>query len=118
MTQLIDFYFNRYNLGIPVLHRPTFENHLRNGLHLEDEGFGGVVLLVCAIGARFSLDKRVLVERELVPDGEEQKMWQSAGWKWFSKVQTSHKAMGLSPPRLFDLQIFCVSIPYFACNDC
>ena len=97
-------------MGIPILHRPTFETHLKNGLHLEDQSFGGVVLLVCAVGARFSVDKRVLDERELAPEDEEQKVWQSAGWKWFYKVQTSHKAMGLYPPRLFDLQIFCVRI--------
>lgn len=113
MTELISHYFDRYNLGIPVLHRPTFDNHLKNGLHLEDEGFGGVVLLVCAIGSRFSFDKRVLVDRELASDGEEQKTWQSAGWRWFSKVQTSQRAMSMSTPRLFDLQIFCVSVFYF-----
>ena len=84
---------------LPLLHRPTFEQSVREGLHLRDEGFGSTVLLVCANGARFTDDARVLLDGAEVP--------QSAGWKWFQQVQMVRKSL-LAPPRLYDLQIYAV----------
>ena len=58
-------------------------------MHLEDEGFAALLLLVCAVGAKLSPDPRVLA------DGTDN--WHSAGWRekvcvivwperWFTSV--------------------------------
>ncbi|KAE9408799.1 hypothetical protein BT96DRAFT_932552 [Gymnopus androsaceus JB14] len=60
------------NLILPLLHRPTFENGIADGFHQHDPFFGGTVLLVCAIGARYCDDPRVFSEGPSVPS--------SAGW--------------------------------------
>ena len=103
LWHLFECYFKHLNMILPVLHRPTFEKNVRDGLHLTDESFGGVVLLVCAVGARTSDDPRVLIENN---DGR----WVSAGWDWFSQVQTAQKAL-VSTSRLYDLQTYCVRAP-------
>ena len=100
MISLIDCYFMELSIHFPLLHRPTFEGCVESALHLEDEGFASLLLLVCAIGARFSYDKRVLSE------GTDN--WHSAGWKWFSLVAQHRKAINLRLPRLYDIQIPCV----------
>ena len=51
---LVALYFTHMNDLLPLLHRPTFEAAVRDGVHLHDEGFGSTVLLVCANGARFA----------------------------------------------------------------
>ena len=103
LAELIDLYFVNMNDYMPLLHRPTFEQGVREHLHLHDEGFGSTVLLVCANAARFTQDPRVLLEDNRIP--------QSAGWKWFQQVQMVRKSL-LAPPRLYDLQIYAVSAPH------
>jgi hypothetical protein len=96
MAELIDLYFNHTNIFIPILHRPTLDKGIADGLHLKDAGFSEVVLLVCAIGSRRSNDPQVFL-----PDvGSEL----SAGWKWFDQTRTTRKPM-LAAPCLHDLQI-------------
>ncbi|KAI0028750.1 fungal-specific transcription factor domain-containing protein [Vararia minispora EC-137] len=107
LARLVDAYFENINLLLPVLHRPTFEKELRIGLHLHQEAFGAVVLLVCANGARFLDDRRVLLETE------DEETCLSAGWKWFSQVQISKKIL-ISTARLHDLQIFCLASVYLS----
>lgn len=99
LEKLVDLYFQNMNVFSPLLHRPTFEQGIKEGLHLHDEGFGSTVLLVCANGSRFTHDPRVLLEDNQIP--------QSAGWKWFQQVQMVRKSL-LAPPRLYDLQIYAV----------
>ena len=120
LAHLIELYFNQYNVMMPLLHQQTFEGHLRAGLHLTDEAFGSVVLLACAIGSRFSQDTRVLLEEEIIMNGNapEQKTWQSAGWRWYRQVQTTRKVMIMSPTRTFDLQICAVSASTALCAAC
>ncbi|PCH39377.1 hypothetical protein WOLCODRAFT_29517 [Wolfiporia cocos MD-104 SS10] len=101
MSTLIDLYFARVNAYTPLLHRPTFEANIKDGLHLQDEGFGSTVLLVCAIGARFSDDSRVFLTN--FHDNT-----LSCGWEWFKQVQMIRKSL-LAPPRLYDLQTFCLT---------
>lgn len=103
MTDLVDLYFTKINLFLPLLHRPSFERSIAEGLHLNDDGFGGTVLLVCANGSRFSEDRRVVLE------GEES--FHSAGWKWFEQVHVVKKSL-LSPPSLHDLQYYCLSVQF------
>ncbi|EKM58711.1 uncharacterized protein PHACADRAFT_253202 [Phanerochaete carnosa HHB-10118-sp] len=100
MTHLIDRYFARMNVQIPLLHRPTFEKGIVDSLHRRDEGFGSTVLLVCALGARWSDDPRVILPG--TGSGH------SAGWEWFRQVQWVRRSL-LSPPRLYDLQICCLT---------
>lgn len=87
------------NAFLPLLHRPMFEKSLTNNLHLRDDGFGAVVLLVAAVGARFSDDPRVAL-----PGTD---AMYSAGWAWFNQVQMVRRSL-FSPPSLYDLQIYCV----------
>ncbi|KAI9000492.1 fungal-specific transcription factor domain-containing protein [Trametes punicea] len=103
MKELVDLYFEHMNCYMPLLHRPSFEQAIKDGLHLHDEGFGSTVLLVCANGSRFTDDPRVLLE------GTDTK--QSSGWKWFQQVQMVRKSL-LAPPRLYDLQIYALTASF------
>ncbi|KAF9526547.1 fungal-specific transcription factor domain-containing protein [Crepidotus variabilis] len=79
MNSLIGLYFTNMNPYMPLLHRPSFEQLVTQGLHRTDRAFGATVLLVCAIGAKYSDDVRVLV------DGTDS--WLSAGWKYHQQVK-------------------------------
>ncbi|KAI0326454.1 hypothetical protein GY45DRAFT_1258946 [Cubamyces sp. BRFM 1775] len=103
MEELVDLYFKHMNCYMPLLHRPSFEQGIKEGLHLHDEGFGSTVLLVCANGSRFTNDPRVLL------DGYD--TTQSSGWKWFQQVQMVRKSL-LAPPRLYDLQIYALTASF------
>lgn len=96
---LIALYFDCVNLHLPLLHRPTFEKWVEEGLHHTDENFTPVYLLVCAVGARHSNDPRAKLEGI--------NSYHSCGWKWFDQVQMIKRAM-ISPPTLFDIQSYCV----------
>ena len=124
---------------MPVLHRPTLERAIKEGRHKREEDYANVVLLVCALGARWCTDRTVLLgvgddegrltaqERknrgvvemqDVGPDsiqddfwreGEDDEEWHSAGWKWFKQVRFGRKAL-YGPPNVLDLQIACVSL--------
>ena len=100
LDTLVELFFRKVNDLLPLLHEPTFKNDIRDGLHRRDGGFGAVVLLVCAGGARYSSDSRVLL------DGSDD--WRSPGWKWFHAVEDRRK-LSLAPAQLYDLQICAVS---------
>ncbi|KAH9025471.1 hypothetical protein EDB85DRAFT_2149808 [Lactarius pseudohatsudake] len=85
IDQLVDLYFSRINLFLPLLHRPTFERHLRDGLHFRDQAFASVLLCLCACASRYSDDPRVLLEGSTA--------WHSSGWKWFSQVQMLRRSL-------------------------
>ena len=101
MLQLVDLYFVNFNTSMPLLHRPTFLKGITQGLHLIDAGFGATVLLVCALGAKFSDDPVVLLDSS--------RSTHSSGWKWFHPVQAARRAIRLAHATLYDLQIACVS---------
>ncbi|TBU24956.1 fungal-specific transcription factor domain-containing protein [Dichomitus squalens] len=92
MHELIDAYFNRLNIYLALLHRPTFERDVKNGLHLRDRGFGAVLLLVCAIGSGLLLDSSHIQSHGPPP-----------GYHWFELVSTTDFSL-LARPRLYDLQ--------------
>ena len=114
-----------FNIYLPLLHEPLFLAAIAEGLHLRDYDLGCVVLLVCALGARFCDDPRVLLEEEEeepvadgnededMEDGEGKKPkvrrtgWHSAGWKYFRQVKMCRREFG-TPVTVFDLQIACV----------
>ena len=103
LYSLVDLYFSQINLFLPLLHRPTFEKSINAGLHWKDSRFGEILLLVCALGSKYSEDSRTLLD--------DSSSYLSAGWKWFSQVQMVQKSF-LIPPTLCDLQFHCVSSSY------
>ncbi|PCH38603.1 hypothetical protein WOLCODRAFT_97393, partial [Wolfiporia cocos MD-104 SS10] len=104
MHTLIDLYFVKVNTHVPLLHRPTFEAEISDGLHLRNPKFGATVLAVCALGARFSEDPRVYL------DGYEDDPL-SRGWKWFNSAQTIQQPW-LCLPNLYYIQLCCLMIQF------
>ncbi|KAJ7442286.1 fungal-specific transcription factor domain-containing protein [Mycena latifolia] len=102
-ASLVDLYFTHVNLLIPLLHRPIFVRDLASGLHLTNDGFAATLLLVCAIGSRFSSDPRVLL------DGTDN--LHSCGWRWFEQLQLMRDPLG-PPPCLYDLQFNALSVVF------
>jgi hypothetical protein len=100
MKELVDLYFTQVNMLLPLLHRPTFEKGIADELHLTNDGFGSTVLLVCAIGSRYSNDPRIFLDD--VDNSH------SSGWKWFEQVHLVRRSF-LTAPQLYDLQLYCVS---------
>jgi heme/copper-type cytochrome/quinol oxidase subunit 3 len=95
---LVDLYFLHRNLYFPVLHRPTFERSIADGLHTRDPSFGVVVLLVCAIGSRFSNDVRVQ------PRGAEPLR---CGWEFFDQLPFNLDYL-FETPTIYQLQYYWV----------
>ncbi|KAJ7175432.1 fungal-specific transcription factor domain-containing protein, partial [Mycena filopes] len=79
ITSLVQVYFATVHPTFPILHRPSFERPLSEGLHLTDHDFGGLLLAVLAVASRYSDDPRVLVE------GDDTSL--SAGWKYANQIQ-------------------------------
>ncbi|KAI0260433.1 fungal-specific transcription factor domain-containing protein [Gloeopeniophorella convolvens] len=100
IRHLVDLYFLRINLFLPLLHRQTFERNIREGLHERDEAFGSVLLCVCACASRYSVDPRVLLE--------DSKAWHSSGWKWFAQVQMLRRSL-VGPTSLHDVQMYALA---------
>lgn len=96
LADLTDLFFENINNYYPLMHRPTFDQDIQNGLHFRDEGFGSVVLLMCAVASRFSDDPRVFLA-----DSDSS---HSCGWKYFTQVQMVRRSL-LAAPRLYDLQL-------------
>ncbi len=118
--ELLSIYFSDMNVSTPVLHQPSFERDVKDGLHLRDEGFGSVLLLVCANAAKKSKDPRVLLEEERIkndsirngsiPETEDNHItYHSAGCKWFEQVQSTKLGISFRPPTLYDMQVAYVS---------
>ena len=107
MDRLVDLYFKRINLFLPILHRPSFENLLSQGYHLRDPAFGTCVLLVCAVAARHSDDPRVLLDEEIGLD-----TWLSSGWKYFVQIPVTRRYL-LERVSSYDLHYYCVCANIF-----
>ncbi|KAH8831597.1 hypothetical protein DL96DRAFT_1588376, partial [Flagelloscypha sp. PMI_526] len=96
---------------LPLLHQPTFERQVSEGLHFHDRWFGQCVLAVCSNGSRYCDDERVLLE------GASPELAKfSAGHKYFSQIDLSlcihrsfNRAMSVS---IYELQTCCVSIKH------
>jgi hypothetical protein len=101
---LIDAYMRRINNFYPLLHRPTFERLVVDRVHERDPSFGAVLLMVCAHGARYVSDPRVMVR-----GGSEA----SAGWPYFIQVQIWNRNL-LHQPRLYDVQLYCLAALFSA----
>ena len=85
---------------MPVLHRPTFMAMVQSRLYERDQNFGGIVLIVCACGARRSQDPRAWATD--VPN--------SAGWHFYRQVHGMPRPLA-EPKSLLRLQLYAVSCP-------
>ncbi|KAJ7158966.1 fungal-specific transcription factor domain-containing protein [Mycena crocata] len=111
LPALVELYFAHINnLFFPLLHRPTFERALAAQLHLQDEGFAGTLLLVCALGARYSSDPRVCPSGASDVAGMGKEM---AGYDWFAQVKLPGAGQPLvRQPSLYELQCYCLAVQY------
>src|SRR6266478_7452606 len=89
LWSLIDLYFREVNILFPLLHRPTFQRQVAEGLHLRSLMFGNTVLLVCALGSKFSDDLRVVVKGSGTTA--------SAGHQWYGQVNYSKSSFHKKP---------------------
>lgn len=120
MLSLVSLYLVSVNIFFPIIHAPTFQQAIAEGVHFRDQHFGATVLLVCAIGSRYSTDPRVLH----VPDSElsscvakfsvrvdhthvQSPLIQCSGHQWFAQVRTLRQSL-LEVPSLYELQQCCV----------
>ena len=94
-------YFAHEHLIRPILHRPTFEAMVKARVHEKDQYFGGLVLMVCACGSRWSNDPRTRTKDD---------MPNSAGWLYYEQVHRLQRPMN-EPVSLVRLQLYNVSEP-------
>lgn len=101
VASLVDSYFLHSNIYYPVLHRPTFQRLLNQELHQHDRDFGCLLLVVCAIGARFSDHPYV---SDITAGSTNNCMTH-----WLSQTREVMKKPFTSPATLFEVQYYCVS---------
>lgn len=101
IASMVDSYFTHSNLYFPVLHRPTFQRLLDQNLHRRDYEFGSLLLVVCAIGARFSDHPYVSGIPHDSPD--------SCMARWLSQTRQVMRKPFTSTATLFEVQYYCVS---------
>ncbi|KAJ7610455.1 fungal-specific transcription factor domain-containing protein [Roridomyces roridus] len=109
---LIRLYFDKVNVFFPLLHRATFERAFAADTHLREDddgvGFARTLLLVCALGARYSDDPRVCLQEHLVNSEE---YGSTAGWKWFDEVELTRETASRQPT-LYDLQCYALAVQF------
>ncbi|KAF9256384.1 hypothetical protein L218DRAFT_881828 [Marasmius fiardii PR-910] len=103
LLDLVNIYFQNVNSFFPLLHRPTFERSIAEGLHLQNRSFGATVLAACAVASRHSSDPRNLCEGTTSVH--------SLGWKWFRQVPLVRESF-VEPPSLYDIQLCSISVFY------
>ncbi|KAG6828005.1 hypothetical protein H0H92_009697 [Tricholoma furcatifolium] len=108
LHSLVTEYFEQINNFLPLLHRPSFERSVATGLHHRDTSFGGTLLLVCALGSRYSNDPRVLYDGISSPH--------SAGWKWFEQVSVVRESF-IPPPSLSELQNYALAVLFSSSSE-
>ncbi|ELU39750.1 fungal zn(2)-Cys(6) binuclear cluster domain-containing protein [Rhizoctonia solani AG-1 IA] len=108
---LVDLFFTHVSPQIPIIHEPTLRVQILSGLHTRDYSFARLMLAICALGARWSKDPRVLheSEREAVEAGKADATRLSAGVKYFNQIRLLRRSMP-KPAVLFDIQTYVVSI--------
>ncbi|KAJ7137355.1 fungal-specific transcription factor domain-containing protein [Mycena crocata] len=101
LKSLVKIFFEQINPIISILHFPSFQQSISDGVHLKDPRFGAVVLAVCALASRYSDDPRVFL------DGANSEC--SCGWKWFQQVRPLLASVSPKSP-LHQLQLVCLSV--------
>ncbi|KAF7372556.1 Zn(2)-C6 fungal-type domain-containing protein [Mycena venus] len=112
-AHLIELYFVHVNVYVPLLHRPTFQREVDGGLHLRDDSFAAILLLVCAVASRWSTDPLVTS-----PSGPESVGTQTAGagrlacgWEWFEQVPLVGNHL-FEQATLYALQYYCLAVQF------
>ncbi|KAJ6479942.1 hypothetical protein C8R47DRAFT_603302 [Mycena vitilis] len=93
MAELIDLYFLHQNMLLPLLHRPSFERDIADGLHSRNDSFAATVLLVCAIASRWAVDPNT-AGLDL-----------TCGWEYFDQVAAVGNHI-FAQASLYDLQSY------------
>lgn len=101
INSLVGSYFAHSNIYYPVLHRPTFHRLLNQEFHQCSREFGCVLLVVCAIGARFSDHPYV---SDVTAEGTNYCMVH-----WLSQTREVMEKPFTSTATLFEVQYYCVS---------
>ncbi|KAF5334708.1 hypothetical protein D9758_017246 [Tetrapyrgos nigripes] len=91
LSQLSNVYFIQWEPYGPLLHRPSFEKSISEGLHHRDPAFGAIVLAVCALGARLLSKSRTDVNE---------------GERWASQVRMDQFVFSQTL-ELEHLQLYC-----------
>ncbi|KAJ6495231.1 hypothetical protein C8R45DRAFT_1133546 [Mycena sanguinolenta] len=95
VSSLVALYFDNVNYFLPILHRPTFDRSLNQQLHIVNDGFGTILLLVCALGSLY------LAESTAPPvDGE------TLAWQCYDQVELCGHSLR-RPATLYDIQAYC-----------
>ncbi|KAF5365417.1 hypothetical protein D9758_010832 [Tetrapyrgos nigripes] len=96
LHRFIDIYFIERETYTPLLHRPSFEKSIREGLHHCDSAFGAVVLAVCAHGAKLLSSSRQ----------------EEPGDRWFRQIHL-RSFVFKQDLELYHLQLYCLMMTYF-----
>ncbi|KAJ7497502.1 fungal-specific transcription factor domain-containing protein [Mycena latifolia] len=99
IISLLDLYFSNVHPTLPLLHRPSFERSVAEGLHLRNYQFGATLLAVLAVASRYSDDPRVFVP------GANSTL--SSGWIFFDQVQVIRKSL-FDEPSIYEVQLYCL----------
>ncbi|KAJ7801297.1 fungal-specific transcription factor domain-containing protein [Mycena olivaceomarginata] len=100
IDSLLHIFWANINPTLPILHRPSFERSVAEGLHLTSAEFGGTLLVVLAAASRYSNDPRVFVDDD---------RGFSAGWKFANQIRILRK---LFEPTIHEVQMYCVLTLY------
>ncbi|KAJ7312892.1 fungal-specific transcription factor domain-containing protein [Mycena albidolilacea] len=117
IASLIHLYFETVHPTMPLLHRPSFERSVAEGLHLRDHSFGATLLAVLAIGSRASRPPNSTCSddpRVFVP-GSNSSL--SCGWNFFNQVQVIRKSL-FDEPSIYEVQLYCVLVIYIPSTFC
>ncbi|KAJ6459039.1 fungal-specific transcription factor domain-containing protein [Mycena sanguinolenta] len=104
INSLVDLYFINVHPTIPILHRPSFERSVAQGLHHTDNSFGAMLLSMLAIASRYSKDPRVFLDGALL----------SAGWKFASQLWGVRKFFQST---IYEVQMYAVRLISSATKD-
>ncbi|CAK5269789.1 unnamed protein product [Mycena citricolor] len=100
LYSLIQRYFEAVHPTFPLIHRPSFELCVAEGMHFANPQFGSLLLALLGVASRHLDDPRVLL-----PEGS----GHSAGWKFVSQVRIGQR---MWDPSIFDAQFFALMCVY------
>ncbi|KAJ6534118.1 fungal-specific transcription factor domain-containing protein [Mycena capillaripes] len=102
---LVSLYFSNVNVFLPLLHRPIFEERVKQRIHTHDLGFGTLVLLVCALGSLHLTNPPVSI-------GEREQL----AWQWYDQVELCGHFLR-QQPTLYDIQAYCLAVHFISCTS-
>ncbi|KAJ7897681.1 hypothetical protein B0H14DRAFT_2676515 [Mycena olivaceomarginata] len=97
LSCLVSLYFENFNIFIPVLYRPSFEDGLARQFHMRHDGFASTLLLVLALGSLYLTDPDISTEDR-----------HKLAWRWYDQVELCGHSLRRQPTT-YDLQAYCAS---------